>query len=146
MMLDASAPLALAAELLSCAASPFAGLGSGMSQPSGQSPSAREAPALRLPLAGSWLCGSSFPQVPCAPGSWAAAGRPGLLLGAQRGRSASPSSADHLGKPMVGRSLSSIPFWEEALVSKIRTKSALEQSLMLEGILHCIQQHSQVGL
>ncbi|XP_014643504.1 PREDICTED: maestro heat-like repeat family member 5 [Ceratotherium simum simum] len=51
---------------------------------------------------------------------------------------------DHPGRVIVGEHPSDSPPWEEALVSEIRAMSALEQSLALEAVRHCIQEHSQL--
>ncbi|XP_072805943.1 maestro heat-like repeat family member 5 isoform X3 [Vicugna pacos] len=50
---------------------------------------------------------------------------------------------DLLGRAVAHRSLSGSPPWEEELVSKIKTLSALEKSLVLEAVRHCVQQDSQ---
>ena len=97
---------------------------------------------------------ASVPRVPCAPGGCAA-----VTAGPRRGRSpeacaprrphhclsASPCSADHSGRVVAEKPLRRSPPWEEAVVSKIRTMSVSERCLMLESILCCLQQHSQVG-
>lgn len=73
----------------------------------------------------------------------------GLLLGTPstglQGPSASLSSAEHPDGVILGRSPSHSSPWEEVLVSKIRDMLALEKSLVLEAVLHRIQEHSQVG-
>ncbi|XP_025120644.3 maestro heat-like repeat family member 5 isoform X3 [Bubalus bubalis] len=51
---------------------------------------------------------------------------------------------DHSGRVVAEKPLHSSPPWEEAVVSKIRTMSVSERCLMLESILCCLQQHSQL--
>ncbi|KAF5919499.1 hypothetical protein HPG69_011514 [Diceros bicornis minor] len=51
---------------------------------------------------------------------------------------------DHPGRVIMGEHPSDSPPWEEALVCEIRAMSALEQSLALEAVRHCIQEHSQL--
>ncbi|EPY83999.1 hypothetical protein CB1_000514001 [Camelus ferus] len=53
---------------------------------------------------------------------------------------------DLLGRAVAHRPLSGSPPWEEELVSKIKTLSALEKSLVLEAVRHCVQQDSQLPL
>nr|XP_023504819.1 maestro heat-like repeat family member 5 isoform X7 [Equus caballus] len=48
------------------------------------------------------------------------------------------------GREITGEHPSDSPPWEEELVSKIRAMSALEKTLALEAISHCIQRHSQL--
>ena len=56
--------------------------------------------------------------------------------------SASLGPADHSGRVTLHKPLSG----SAPLVNKIRTRSAVERSLVSESILCCIQQHGQVGL
>ncbi|XP_046498449.1 maestro heat-like repeat family member 5 [Equus quagga] len=49
------------------------------------------------------------------------------------------------GREITGEHPSDSPPWEEELVSKIRAMSALEKTLALEAVSHCIQRHSQPG-
>ncbi|XP_024857765.1 maestro heat-like repeat family member 5 isoform X5 [Bos taurus] len=51
---------------------------------------------------------------------------------------------DHSGRVVAEKPLRRSPPWEEAIVSKIRTMSVSERCLMLESILCCLQQHSQL--
>ncbi|XP_061294416.1 maestro heat-like repeat family member 5 isoform X5 [Bos javanicus] len=51
---------------------------------------------------------------------------------------------DHSGRVVAEKPLRRSPPWEEAVVSKIRTMSVSERCLMLESILCCLQQHSQL--
>nr|XP_044636990.1 maestro heat-like repeat family member 5 isoform X2 [Equus asinus] len=48
------------------------------------------------------------------------------------------------GREIMGEHPSDSPPWEEELVSKIRAMSALEKTLALEAVSHCIQRHSQL--
>lgn len=91
------------------------------------------------------------PLGPCGPGArpeWELGGL-GLLLGAQPGAEEAQHwslfSVPHPGREITGEHPSDSPPWEEELVSKIRAMSALEKTLALEAISHCIQRHSQVG-
>ncbi|DAA22933.1 TPA: hypothetical protein BOS_13740 [Bos taurus] len=61
------------------------------------------------------------------------------------GPGSSPASRwNHSGRVVAEKPLRRSPPWEEAIVSKIRTMSVSERCLMLESILCCLQQHSQL--
>ena len=55
------------------------------------------------------------------------------------------SSAEHLGRASTSKPPNDGPLWEEALVGKIRTMSALQKSQALEAVQCHIREHTQVG-
>ncbi|XP_042780029.1 maestro heat-like repeat family member 5 isoform X3 [Panthera leo] len=87
--------------------------------------------------------GTEGAVVSCLPG---AEGRLHAHLTETSGRALSLESdkAEHLGRASTSKPPNDGPLWEEALVGKIRTMSALQKSQALEAIQRHIREHTQL--